>query len=87
MIHTSDAKRRRRSARMQTPGSLPSRTSPELGYVMLNATGPFNNIASCVLHTVSIARQAQQGAQRRHLQNAPGPFGPGVDGYLEHCSA
>jgi hypothetical protein len=54
---------------------------------MLNATGPFNNIASCVLHTVSIARQAQQGAQRRHLQNAPGPFGPGVDGYLEHCSA
>ena len=57
---------------------------PELGYVMLNATKPpFNNLAARQAFAYGVDRDTYNKVRNDGiLQNASGPFGPGVDGYM-----
>jgi peptide/nickel transport system substrate-binding protein len=88
MIHTSDALQTVQIRKDVEAGKLKDTESdkfPELGYVMLNATkAPFNNLAARQAFAYSVDRDTYNQLRNGGiLQNASGPFGPGVVGHLE----
>jgi peptide/nickel transport system substrate-binding protein len=85
-IHTSDALQIKKIRQDVVGGSLKETESdkyPELGYMMLNVTRPpFNNLAARQAVAYGINRDVYNQLRNGGiLQNASGPFGPGVDGY------
>jgi peptide/nickel transport system substrate-binding protein len=86
-IHTSDALQIVKIRQDVANGSLKDTESdkyPELGYMMLNVTRPpFNNFAARQAVAYGINRDVYNQIRNGGiLQNASGPFGPGVDGNL-----
>ncbi len=87
MIHTSDALQTVQIRTDVAAGKLADTESdkyPELGYSMLNVTkAPFNNLAARQAFAYSVDRVTYNKLRNAGiLQQASGPFGPGVDGYL-----
>jgi peptide/nickel transport system substrate-binding protein len=87
MIHTSDAQQTvaiRKDVVAGKLGDTESDKFPELGYSMLNVTkAPFNNLAARQAFAYAVDRDTYNKLRNDGiLQNASGPFGPGVDGYL-----
>ena len=87
MIHTSDALQTVQIRKDVAAGKLKDTESdkfPELGYSMINATKPpFNNLAARQAFAYAVDRDTYNKLRNGGiLQNASGPFGPGVDGYL-----
>ncbi|HEV7524176.1 MAG TPA: ABC transporter substrate-binding protein [Acidimicrobiia bacterium] len=88
MIHTSDALQTVQIRKDIAAGKLKDTESdkfPELGYVMLNVTkAPFNNLAARQAFAYAVDRDEYNKLRNGGiLQNASGPFGPGVDGHLD----
>jgi peptide/nickel transport system substrate-binding protein len=87
MIHTSDALQVVQIRKDIKAGKLKDTESDkftELGYVMLNATkAPFNNLAARQAFAYAVDRDTYNKLRNGGiLQNASGPFAPGVDGNL-----
>jgi peptide/nickel transport system substrate-binding protein len=87
MIHTSDALQTVQIRKDVSAGKLADTESdkfPELGYSMLNATKPpFNNLAARQAFAYAVDRVEYNKLRNDGiLEQASGPFGPGVDGYL-----
>ena len=87
MIHTSDALQTVKIRKDVSAGKLKDTESDrftELGYVMLNATkAPFNNLAARQAFAYAVDRDTYNRLRNDSiLQNASGPFAPGVDGNL-----
>jgi peptide/nickel transport system substrate-binding protein len=86
-IHTSDALQTIQIRKDIANGTLKDTESdkwPELGYSMLNVTRPpFNNLAARQAFAYAIDRDEYNKLRNGGiLQNASGPFGPGVPGEL-----
>jgi len=86
-IHTSDALETIKIRKDVSAGSLKDTESdkfPELGYVMLNVTKPpFNNLAARQAFAYGVDRDVYNKVRNGGiLENASGPFGPGVPGEL-----
>ena len=87
-IHTSDALQIKNHIRPDVAsGTLKDTESdqwPELGYILLNVTKPpFNNLAARQALAYGIDRDTYNKLRNGGiLQNASGPFGPGVPGEL-----
>jgi peptide/nickel transport system substrate-binding protein len=86
-IHTGDPLETIKIRKDVTAGTLKDTESdkfPELGYLMLNVTKPpFNNLAARQALAYGIDRDAYNRIRNGGiLQNASGPFGPGVPGEL-----
>jgi peptide/nickel transport system substrate-binding protein len=86
-IHTSDALETIKIRKDIANGTLKDTESdkfPELGYLMLNVTKPpFNNLAARQAVAYGIDRDQYNKVRNGGiLQNASGPFGPGVPGEL-----
>jgi peptide/nickel transport system substrate-binding protein len=87
-IHTSDALETIKIRKDIANGTLKDTESdkfPELGYLMLNVTKPpFNNLAARQALAYGIDRDAYNRIRNGGiLENASGPFGPGVPGELQ----
>jgi peptide/nickel transport system substrate-binding protein len=88
VIHQSDALEIKNHIRPDVAsGKLKDTESdvfPELGYIMLNVTKPpFNNLAARQAFAYGVDRDTYNKIRNGGiLQNASGPFGPGVDANL-----